>query len=88
MLDQALHALDIIPDEDLNLMRQNQTIGELTASAISSLDQFMIKERPDLILVQGAPSISRSSTIGSGARLGYLSPAAYERRFYADRAAA
>jgi len=53
MLDQVLDVFDIVPDEDLNLMRKNQTLGELTVSAVSSLDQFMKKERPDFVLVQG-----------------------------------
>ena len=53
MLDQVLEVFEIIPDEDLNLMRENQTLSELTASAVSSLDKLMQKERPDLVLVQG-----------------------------------
>lgn len=53
MLDQVMEAFGIVPDEDLNLMRQNQGLAELTAAAVSSLDKFMEREKPDLVLVQG-----------------------------------
>jgi UDP-N-acetylglucosamine 2-epimerase (non-hydrolysing) len=53
MLDQVLQAFGIEPDTDLDLMRPNQSLGELTARAISTLDQHLQKERPDLVIVQG-----------------------------------
>lgn len=53
MLDQVLDAFDIKPDVDLNLMRQDQTLGELSASAIHTLDNYMTLEKPDMVLVQG-----------------------------------
>ena len=53
MLDQVLDVFQIVPDTDLNLMRPNQTLSSLTASAISALDEYLAAEKPDLILVQG-----------------------------------
>jgi UDP-N-acetylglucosamine 2-epimerase (non-hydrolysing) len=53
MLDQVLEVFEIIPDTDLNLMRSDQTLSSLTASAITALDEYLTAEKPDLILVQG-----------------------------------
>jgi len=53
MLDQVLDAFGIVPDIDLNLMRANQTLSELTARAVDALDPVYAIEKPDLVLVQG-----------------------------------
>ena len=53
MLDQVLDVFQIVPDTDLNLMRPNQTLSSLTASAMTALDEYLVAEKPDLILVQG-----------------------------------
>lgn len=53
MLDQVLQLFDIEPDIDLNLMRPNQNLSELTAQILQSLDPILTQEKPDWILVQG-----------------------------------
>jgi UDP-N-acetylglucosamine 2-epimerase (non-hydrolysing) len=53
MLDQVLEVFQIVPDTDLNLMRPDQTLSSLTASALTALDKYLTFEKPDLILVQG-----------------------------------
>lgn len=53
MLDQVLKVFDIVPDEDLNVMRINQTLGELTSRLIDRLDNYLAIEKPDIVLVQG-----------------------------------
>lgn len=53
MLDQILPVFGIKPDTDLDLMRPNQTLAELTARALSGLDGYLAQETPDLVLVQG-----------------------------------
>jgi UDP-N-acetylglucosamine 2-epimerase (non-hydrolysing) len=53
MLDPILRLFGIRPDHDLNLMRENQTLAQLTAAAISGLDAVVRQEAPDWILVQG-----------------------------------
>jgi UDP-N-acetylglucosamine 2-epimerase (non-hydrolysing) len=53
MLDQVLEVFQITPDTDLNLMRSDQTLSSLTASAMTALDKYLTAEKPDLILVQG-----------------------------------
>jgi len=53
MLDQVLDLFAIQPDIDLDLMRPNQSLAELTASIFTNLDPVLKRERPDWVLVQG-----------------------------------
>ncbi len=53
MLDQVLEIFSIVPDRDLNLMKQGQTLASLTSSALTALDEVMEEEKPDLVLVHG-----------------------------------
>jgi len=53
MLDQVLEVFDIVPDTDLNLMKPDQSLAELTSRAIESLDKYMSDEKPDMVLIQG-----------------------------------
>lgn len=53
MLDQMLEVFDIKPDQDLNIMRPDQTLAELTSRCVSTLDRYISEEKPDLVLVQG-----------------------------------
>ncbi len=53
MLDQVLSVFHIQPDYDLNLMKPNQSLAQLTASLFSGLDPIIVESRPDWILAQG-----------------------------------
>ena len=53
MLDQVLGLFKIKPDVDLNLMRPNQSLAELTAAVFTHLDPVLEKMKPDWVLVQG-----------------------------------
>ena len=53
MLQQVLDVFGVMPDEDLALMRPNQTLGGLTSRAIAALDEYLAEVRPDIIMVQG-----------------------------------
>ena len=66
MLDQVLEAFDVHPDIDLNLMRPNQSLAELTANILTHLDPVLVEERPDWILVQGD-----TTTVMAAALLGF-----------------
>lgn len=56
MLDQVLDVFGIVPDEDLKLMRPNQTLSGFTARAILALEKYMFNEKPDIVVVQGDTS--------------------------------
>lgn len=53
MLDQVLALFDIHPDVDLDIMRPNQTLPELTARLITALDETFNVLTPDVVLAQG-----------------------------------
>ncbi|WP_327786960.1 non-hydrolyzing UDP-N-acetylglucosamine 2-epimerase [Metaclostridioides mangenotii] len=53
MLDQVLKTFDITPDYDLNIMKDGQTLTDITSKALSSLDSVMKEVNPDIVLVHG-----------------------------------
>lgn len=53
MLDQVCEIFDIAPDVDLNLMKSNQTLPDITARALTGLSSYIEEEKPDMVLVQG-----------------------------------
>ena len=53
MLDQVLDLFNITPDYDLNLMRENQSLAELSASIFTNLEPVLAKFKPDWVLAQG-----------------------------------
>ncbi|MCC7063005.1 MAG: UDP-N-acetylglucosamine 2-epimerase (non-hydrolyzing) [Planctomycetes bacterium] len=53
MLDQILGFFGITPDRDLDLMRPDQSLADLTARMITAMDPVLAEERPDVVLAQG-----------------------------------
>ena len=53
MLDQVLELFDLTPDYDLNIMKPNQTISQITSNVIMGLEEVFKKEKPDIVLVHG-----------------------------------
>lgn len=53
MLDQVLNIFGIIPDVDLNIMRPNQSLTDLTARGLEAINDYLGKDKPDMVLVQG-----------------------------------
>lgn len=53
MLDQVLDLFRIRPDYDLNLMQEDQSLGELAAAIFTHLEPVLEEFRPDWVLVQG-----------------------------------
>jgi len=53
LLDQVLTLFDIEPDIDLNVMKPNQTLPNLTATLITALDKCLDTIMPDIVLAQG-----------------------------------
>ena len=53
MLDQVLQLFKIVPDFDLDLMRQGQTLTEITTRALNGLKEVFQRELPDLVLIHG-----------------------------------
>lgn len=53
MLDQVLNLFELRPDIDLNLMRPNQSLAEITAEVISEMEHVLEAEKPDVVVIQG-----------------------------------
>ena len=53
MLDQVLETFKIVPDYDLNIMKDRQTLIDVTTNALHGLDQVMKEAKPDIVLVHG-----------------------------------
>lgn len=56
MLDQVLHAFEVIPDYDLSIMKEKQTLFDVTTNILNSIKEVLEKERPDVCLVHGDTS--------------------------------
>lgn len=53
LMDQVNQFFGIEPDIDLNIMQPNQSLTNLTARLLLSLDEVICSEKPDAVLVQG-----------------------------------
>lgn len=53
MLDQVLETFDITPDYDLDIMKQGQTLSDITTRALNGLDGVIKQAKPDIVLVHG-----------------------------------
>lgn len=53
MLDQVLDVFNITPDYDLDVMKANQTLNELTVRVLQGLDPIFREAQPDIVLVHG-----------------------------------
>ncbi|WP_144550550.1 non-hydrolyzing UDP-N-acetylglucosamine 2-epimerase [Bacillus sp. X1(2014)] len=53
MLDQVLEIFEITPDYDLNIMKDRQTLTDVTMRALEGLNQVLQEAKPDIVLVHG-----------------------------------
>jgi len=53
MLDQVLHAFLVTPDYDLSIMKDKQTLFDITTNVLLGVKQILEKEKPDIVLVHG-----------------------------------
>src|SRR5476651_392815 len=65
MLQQVLDLFGIVPQHDLALMTENQTLNALTARLITSIDAVIEQERPDRILVHGDTTTASAAALAA-----------------------
>ncbi len=53
MLDQVLEIFDIKPDYDLDIMKQRQTLVDITSNVLQGLHRVIGEAKPDIVLVHG-----------------------------------
>ena len=56
MLDQVLSTFGVIPDYDLNIMKDRQTLFDITTNILNGIKKVLDKEKPDVVLVHGDTS--------------------------------
>lgn len=56
MLDQVLKAFDVTPDYDLSIMKDRQTLFDVTTNILEKIKEVLEKENPDVVLVHGDTS--------------------------------
>lgn len=56
MLDQVLEAFSIVPDYDLIVMRDKQTLFDITTNILNGIKEVLKEEEPDVVLVHGDTS--------------------------------
>lgn len=65
MLDQVLHIFNIIPDYDLNIMKQGQDLYDVTARVLIGMRDILKEVRPDVVLVHGDTTTSTASALAA-----------------------
>lgn len=65
MLDQVLGIFDVVPDYDLNLMKDRQTLTTITTSVLTALEELLLQIKPDIVLVHGDTTTSSSAALAA-----------------------
>ena len=65
MLDQVLHLFDIVPDHDLNIMKQGQDLYDVTAKVLVGMRDVLKKTQPDIVLVHGDTTTSTAAALAA-----------------------
>ena len=56
MLDQVLDTFNVVPDYDLSIMKERQTLFDVTANILNKIKEVLEKEKPNVVLVHGDTS--------------------------------
>ena len=65
MLDQVLKIFGVIPDYDLSIMKDNQTLFDITTGILDKIKPVLEHENPDMVLVHGDTSTSFVTALAS-----------------------
>ena len=65
MLDQVLQIFEVIPDYDLNIMKQGQDLYDVTSRVLLGLRDVLKQEQPDIVFVHGDTTTSTAAAIAA-----------------------
>lgn len=65
MLDQVNELFGIVPDHDLNILQQRQTLSAIMTRTIDGLDKLFTDNKPDAVIVQGDTTTSTAGAIAA-----------------------
>ena len=63
MLDQVLKAFNVVPDYDLSIMRDKQTLFDVTINILENIKQVLEEAKPDVVLVHGDTSTTFATAL-------------------------
>ena len=65
MLDQVLQIFEVVPDYDLNIMKQGQDLYDVTSRVLLGLRDVFKQEKPDVVLVHGDTTTSTAAALAA-----------------------
>jgi len=65
MLDQVLASFSLVPDYDLNIMQERQSLTDITVHALKGLEKVMTDQKPDLVLVHGDTTTTFAASLAA-----------------------
>ena len=65
MLDQVLHIFEIVPDYDLNIMKQGQDLYDVTSRVLVGMRDVLKEVKPDIVLVHGDTTTSTAAALAA-----------------------
>ena len=65
MLDQVLHIFEIVPDYDLNIMKQGQDLYDVTSRVLLGMRDVLKEVKPDIVLVHGDTTTSTAAALAA-----------------------
>ena len=65
MLDQVLHIFGVVPDYDLDIMKQGQDLYDVTAKVLTGMRDVLKEVQPDIVLVHGDTTTSTASALAA-----------------------
>ena len=65
MLDQVLRIFDVVPDYDLNIMKQGQDLYDVTSRVLTGMRDVLDEVRPDVVLVHGDTTTSTATALAA-----------------------
>ena len=65
MLDQVLHIFEIVPDYDLNIMKQGQDLYDVTSRVLLGMRDVLKEAQPDVVLVHGDTTTSTAAALAA-----------------------
>lgn len=65
MLDQVMELFDIKADYNLNIMKQKQSLNDITTAVLKGMDEILNNEQPDVLLVHGDTTSSFASALAA-----------------------
>ncbi len=63
MLDQVLATFNVVPDYDLDIMKERQTLFDITTGILGAIKEVLEIEKPDVVLVHGDTSTTFSTAL-------------------------